>query len=414
MNAGRDGTTSDGRRRQIVFINAAHSLTHYSLLILPTAVLAMARPDGAFGAEYGPIVALATGMFVLYGVGSLPQGWLAAHVGRKHLMTVFFFGTGLSLAAAGLVAGPWALAAALAMAGLFAAIYHPIGTAMLVDAAGDRPGRAIGVNGVFGNFGVALAPIVTAFLAQQFGWRAAFLAPGLVCAALGIAWAREPAYDYAARRTARPFPAIPPALVRRAVIVLLLIAVVSGLVFNAFTLLIPKLMQERLASDPRLLPVVGTLAFLVTLCGALTQFTVGHLIDRTTLKRVFLPMALVLAPAMAALAFARGWSVLPLAGVVAAVIFGQVTVNETMTARYISPALRARMYSVRFFVGFLGSAAAAPLVGFLHERTGSLTAVTLVLSAFALITLACALLFPDRPEELEPELWAAHAPAAAE
>jgi hypothetical protein len=47
---------------------------------------------------------------------------------------------------------------------------------------------------------------------------------------------------------------------------------------------------------------------------------------------------------------------------VAAAIFGQVTLNETMTARYISPALRTRMYSVRFVVGFIGAAAAAPMV----------------------------------------------------
>src|ERR671927_67921 len=93
-------------RREIVLINAAHLLTHYSLLILPTAVLAMARPGGEFGSEYGPIVALATGMFVLYGVGSLPQGWLAARFGRKALMTAFFIGTGLSLVAAGFVSSP--------------------------------------------------------------------------------------------------------------------------------------------------------------------------------------------------------------------------------------------------------------------------------------------------------------------
>jgi predicted MFS family arabinose efflux permease len=145
----------------------------------------------------------------------------------------------------------------------------------------------------------------------------------------------------------------------------------------------------------------------VTLCGAATQFTVGRLLDRTTLKRIFLPLALILAPAMVALSFAQGWPVLPLAGIVAATIFGQVTVNETMTARYISPALRAKMYSVRFFVGFLGAAAAAPLVGFLHERTGSLNAAIVVLAGFALVTLACALFFPDRPEELRPELWSA-------
>jgi len=146
-------------RRQIVFINAAHCLTHYSLLILPTAVLAMARPGGAFGGEYGPILALATGMFVLYGAGSLPQGWLAARLGRRNLITAFFFGTGLSLIAAGLVRTPLALGISLAAAGMFAAIYHPIGTAMLVDAAGDKPGRALGINGVFGNLGVGLAPV---------------------------------------------------------------------------------------------------------------------------------------------------------------------------------------------------------------------------------------------------------------
>ncbi len=400
--------------RQIVFINTAHTFTHYSLLILPTAVLAMAAPGGLFGEAYGPILALATGMFVLYGLLSLPQGWLAQRVGRKPLMTAFFLGTGLCLIASAFAPGPWILAATLGGVGVFTAIYHPIGTTMLVEAAGDKPGRSIGVNGVFGNIGVALAPVVTAFMAAQFSWRAAFLVPGLLCTVVGLLWVRTPIVGGPAHRGARPFPTIPRALVRRAVLVLMLIAASSGLVFNAFTLLLPKLMQERLADTPNLLPVVGALAFLATLCGALTQFTVGRLIDKHTLKRVFLPISMVLAPAMAALSVAQGWLVLPLAGAVAASIFGQVTVNETMAARYISPELRARIYSVRFFVGFLGAAASAPVVSFLHERTGNLTAVTLVLAAFSVVTLACALFFPDRKEELAPELWAEALPVAAE
>lgn len=396
--------------RQIMFINTAHTLTHYSLLILPTAVLAMAVPGGPFGQSYGPILALATGMFVLYGLLSLPQGWLAQRFGRKALMTAFFLGTGGGLAAAGLAHSPMMLAGSLAVAGAFAAIYHPIGTTMLVEAAGDRPGRSIGVNGVFGNLGVALAPVVTAFLANQAGWRSAFIVPGLLCAAAGALWLRTPMAASADRTGGRPFPPIPRHLVRRAVIVLLLIATSSGLVFNAFTLLLPKLLEERLASNIGLLPLVGAAAFLVTLCGALTQFTVGRMIDRNTLKRVFLPVSVVLAPAMAALSFAQGWLVLPLAGLVAASIFGQVTVNETMAARYISPETRARIYSVRFFVGFLGAAAAAPVVAVLHERTGSLASVTLVLAAFSIVTLGCALFFPNRREELQPELWARSQP----
>jgi MFS family permease len=393
--------------RLIAFINAAHSVTHYSLLILPTAVLAMVAPGGRFGDVYGPVLALATGMFMVYGLFSLPQGWIAQRIGRPALMAVFFLGTGVSMAATAFAASPAMLAAGLAATGLFAAIYHPIGTAMLVDAAGDKPGRAIGVNGVFGNLGVALAPVMTAFLAHQAGWRAAFLVPGVACAALGLVWLRVKSPEAAVRRSARPFPEIPRHLVRRAVVVLLLIAVVSGLVFNAFTLLLPKLMQERLGGDPRMLPLVGTAAFLATLCGALTQFTVGRMIDRTTLKRVFLPVSVLLVPGLVGVSYAQGWLVLPTAALVAAAIFGQVTVNETMTARYISPALRTRMYSVRFFVGFLGAAASAPIVAWLYDRTGSLAAVTLVLAGFGVVTLGCALAFPDRKEELRPELWGA-------
>jgi MFS family permease len=402
--------------RQIVFINAAHWFTHYCLLILPTAVLGIAaqQPE-IFGDAFGPILALASGMFVLYGVLSLPMGWLAARIGRKALMVIFRLGTGASMLATGFVQSSVSLALALAATGAFAAIYHPIGTAMLVDVAGERVGRAVGINGVFGNFGVASAPVITAFATALLGWRWAFILPGIACLAWGLLYLREPDQDRTVRAGARPFPEIPAPVVRRAVVVLLLIAAVSGLVFNAFTLLIPKLMEERLASDPGMLKLVGLLAFLATICGAATQFTVGRAIDRMRIRQVFLPLALVPAPAFFVLSFAEGWVVVVLAGILAAAIFGQVTVNETMTARYIAPALRAKMYSVRFFVGFLGSAAAAPLIGWLHSATGSIAASVIVLGVFALVTLACAFAFPDRPEELAPERWApAPRPAAAE
>ncbi|WP_207538913.1 MFS transporter [Sabulicella rubraurantiaca] len=393
--------------RQIAFINAAHSLTHYGLLILATAVLAMTQQESArFGGEYGPILALGTAMFVVYGLGALPMGHLAAKFGRKALMVAFFLGAGGSLVLAGFATGPISLALGLAGFGAFAAIYHPIGTAIVAEAGGDRVGRAMGINGVFGNLGVALAPVVTAFLAATLGWRWAFVLPGLFSVAIGLLYMREPAYDaHKAGISARPFPVIPREVVRRAVLTLLLIAAVSGLVFNAFTLLLPKLMEERLADSPDLLPVVGMLAFLATICGGVTQYTVGRMIDRRTLKSVFMPLAMVLVPGLLALSFLQGWAVLPVSAIVAAAIFGQVTVNETMTARYVAPELRAKLYSVRFTIGFMGAALASPLVGFLHEATGNLALTMLVLAGVAGVTLLCSLFFPNRPEELRPELW---------
>jgi MFS family permease len=406
----------DAAKRQIVFVNAAHIFTHYGLLILATAVLAMVVQEGAtFGTVYGPILALGTGMFVVYGLGSLPMGWVAERTGRPALLLAFFLGTGAAMVAAGFAPGPWTLAAALFVMGAFSAIYHPIGTAMLVDAAGDRVGASVGVNGVFGNLGVALAPVVTAACSAWLGWRWGFILPGVLCFACGVAYWFNGLTDVAKAKAAqKPFPEIPPAVVRRAVVVLLSIATTSGFVFNGFTLLLPKLMEERLAGSPDLLPVVGVLAFAVTLCGGLTQFTVGRMIDRMTLKRVFLPLAIVQMPMLLVLTQVSGWPVLLLSALLCASIFGQVTVNETMTARYVAPALRAKLYSVRFSVGFLGAATASPIVGWLHDSAGGSAAVLAVLGVFGGVTLLGALFFPDRKEELRPELWAqAAAPAAA-
>lgn len=403
----------DAAKRQIVFVNAAHVFTHYGLLILATAVLAMVIQEGAtFGSIYGPILALGTGMFVVYGLGSLPMGWIAERTGRPALLLAFFLGTGAAMVACGFATGPWSLAIAMFVMGAFSAIYHPIGTAMLVDAAGERVGASVGVNGVFGNIGVALAPVVTGAVAAWFGWRWGFILPGLLCFGCGVLYWLNGLTDVAKAKAAqKPFPEIPRPIVRRAVIVLLCIATTSGFVFNGFTLLLPKLMEERLAGSPDLLPVVGLLAFLVTLCGGLTQFTVGRMIDRMTLKRVFMPLALVQMPILVALTQLHGWPVLLLSGLLCASIFGQVTVNETMTARYVAPALRAKLYSIRFSVGFLGAATASPVVGLLHDSAGGSAAVLAVLAVFGTVTLVGALFFPDRQEELRPELWEKARPA---
>jgi hypothetical protein len=71
--------------RQVCFVNAAHSFTHYGLLVLATAVLAIVQQDSArFGGEYGPILALGTAMFVLYGLGRCRwAGWPRGSAARR-------------------------------------------------------------------------------------------------------------------------------------------------------------------------------------------------------------------------------------------------------------------------------------------------------------------------------------------
>src|SRR5947209_8913982 len=169
-------------KRSIGFINWAHALDHYVMLIFPTVVIGL---EIVYGRSYAELIALGTPAFIAFGVFSLPAGWLGDHWSRRNMMALFYGGCGLSLAAAGLAPNLVMLAIALTALGMFAAIYHPVGTAMLIEQATLR-GRSLAFNGVCGNLGAAMAAGVTASLIAAFGWRAAFLVPGAIC--LATAW----------------------------------------------------------------------------------------------------------------------------------------------------------------------------------------------------------------------------------
>src|SRR6266513_695661 len=172
--------------RVISFVNAAHFIDHYSMLIFAAAVIVMGP---ALGMAYSELLPYATPGFVAFGAGSLLTGWLGDRWSRRHMMVIFFVGIGASMIAVGLVQTPLQLGAALLSIGLFASLYHPVGTAMIVSYA-ERLGREMGLNGVWGNLGVASSALVTGLVGQYLGWRYAFFIPGAVTVLIGIVFAQ--------------------------------------------------------------------------------------------------------------------------------------------------------------------------------------------------------------------------------
>lgn len=157
-----------------VFLNIGHFHTHMFMLLYPTVVLAL---EQALDRPYPALIVLSTAGFVAFGAGALPAGWLGDRWSRTGMMTVMFFGLALGGLITGLAQGPLGIAVGLTVIGAAAAIYHPVGIAMVVEGAGGRLGRRLGLNGVFGNLGVALAGLIAGTLADAFGWRWAFFGP---------------------------------------------------------------------------------------------------------------------------------------------------------------------------------------------------------------------------------------------
>jgi MFS family permease len=386
--------------RVIGFVNAAHFIDHYAMLIFAAAVIIMGP---ALGMSYSELLPYATPGFVAFGAGSLITGWLGDRWSRRHMMVIFFAGIGASMISVGFVQSPWQLGAALFAIGVFASIYHPVGTAMLVSYA-DRLGREMGLNGVWGNLGVASSALVTGLIGQYLGWRFAFIMPGIVTILIGAAFAALVVHeDRKGSRQAGAQARVAREHMWRVVVALFIVVIAISTTFNAVTVALPKLFAERLAgltSSPALL---GLIAAGVYVFGAMTQYTIGQLLDRHALKTVALPLSFVLAPF---LYLAASLSDVPLILVSIGIVmgaFGQVTVNDAMIGKYTAEEWRSRAYAVRYFIGFTAAGVSVGLVAWLYQQGGFVT----MLHAFAglcLFAIAAALMLP-------PEI---KVPAAAE
>jgi MFS family permease len=366
-NSTRQVVEERSARLSIGFINLGHAADHYVMLIFPTVVLGL---EVVYDRSYAELIALGTASFIAFGAFSLPAGWLADRWSRRNMMALFYGGCGLSLLAAAAAPSVMVLAAALAALGLFAAIYHPVGTAMLIEQATSR-GRSLALNGVCGNLGVALAAGITALLVTGLGWRAAFWVPGIVCLATAVVYLRlvpDERRKGLARGTVADVPLA--AWMAAAIFALFFVVAVSaGLVFNIITVALPKIMDERLGADVPLL-LVGGLATAVFVCGALAQLAVGRLVERFPPHILLAMIAVVQFLGVLWAAQAGGRMLIVALAVAMAAIYGQITVNDLVIARYTADAWRGRVYAVRYCVTFLVSGAAVSVIALLHGRGG--------------------------------------------
>jgi MFS family permease len=380
-------------RPHALLLNLAHLLDHFFMLIFPTAVLAISKE---WGLSFAQLLPLSLPAVALFGLGALPAGWLADHWSRRGMMTVFFFGIGAASVVAGLAQNPWQLGAALALIGVFAAIYHPVGIAMLTIGS-PRLGWTLGVNGVWGNLGLGVAALVTGLIVQYVGWRAAFIAPGLAAMGLGFAYlaASRGATNAASSKKAASVT-VPPGQMKRLVIVFLVAVVCNGMLFHATTVSMPKLFDERLAgvlAGEAGLGAIGAIIAVVYLIAAMAQLLVGSLIDRISLRTALLAVVALQAPLFLLAMSGTGWGLVAAAIGIMFFVFGQIPINDAMVARYTSDRWRARAYGLRYVASFLGSAGAVTLVSALHAG-GGFSQVFLALAGVALVALAAAALLP--------------------
>ena len=390
-------------RINFLFLNVGHFLDHLFVLIF--ASVAALRLTQEWTMDYGELIPYATPGFIAFGLFAIPAGWLADKWSREGMMTIFFIGIGASSIIASLAQSPLQIAAGLLLIGVFAAIYHPVGLAMVVHGR-EKTGIPLAINGVFGNMGVACAALLTGIMIDTVGWRTAFVLPGIISIVIGLCYggfvysgraqrASDARSGAAARKAAVGQLDIDRKTVIRVLSIVMFAAALGGLIFQSATFALPKILAERLAQMTGSATSVGSYAFIVFALAAFAQLAVGYLIDRHSARRVFATVAAVQAVLFALMYQLHGvWALVVALGFML-MVFGQIPITDVLIGRSTRSEWRSRVFSLKYIINFSVSASALPLIGWLHGGWG-FGALFAVLAVAATLILAAVLTLPSR------------------
>lgn len=388
-----------------LLLNAGHFLDHYFMLIFAT-VAALALSAG-WGLSYAELLPYGAPGFAAFALCALPMGMLADRWGRDRMMVVFFSGIGVASILTGCAQTPMQMGAGLLLIGIFGAIYHPVGLA-IVTARWKKTGMRLAVNGIWGNLGVGSAALITGVLIDLAGWRAGFMIPGLLSILVA------PVYLRVARGigSAAPAggaaiePARPGVPLWRILLCVYMTATVGSIVFQSTAVALPEIFEERLADLAGSVAsgfaalridsasIIGALAFLVFAMASLAQLVTGFMLDRVGARPTLALVTSVQILAFLVMPGLTGWPAFAVALGFMLGVFGQVPVNDFLIGTTASKLSRSRAFGARYMVSFLAFSAALPMIAVVQTNWGFDGLFRILALCAALILLGSRILLP--------------------
>lgn len=384
-----------------------HFVTHFNMLVFPAVVLPLV---GRLNLDMAHVIGLSFLMYLLYGFSSLPWGVAADRFGAKPFMSLFFLGAGLSaLLAAYWTDTPALFSLALAGMGLFTGIYHPAGLG-LVSKGMERMSLAMGYHGMFGNLGLALAPVLAGMLNYLWGPRAVYIATGtlnliglVLMLFLSLAEPESEAEISKARGNNNGL--------LQAFLILLVALALAGISYRGSTVVLPAYFElknqgilQALSGlwgkdiSPNL--VATTITSFIYLVGILGQYAGGVVAERYEPRHSYLAFHAFSMVAVFLMAVSHDVPLVLLALIYFFFLVGTQPIENTLVARFAPKRLHHSAFGIKGVVTFGVGSLAVKMVGGI-QTIWSIDAIFIALGIVSLVLLATILLLIQRTNARE-------------
>jgi MFS family permease len=371
------------------------------MLVFPAVVLPLV---GRLNLDMAHVIGLSFLMYLLYGFSSLPWGVAADRLGAKPFMSLFFLGAGLSaLFAAYWTDTPTLFSFALAGIGLFTGIYHPTGLG-LISKGVERMSLAMGYHGMFGNLGLALAPLLAGMCIWLWGPRAVYVTTGILnliglvlMLFLSLAEPESEAEITKAKGNNG---------VLQAFLILLVALALAGIAYRGSTVVLPAYFELKNQGilhavsglwgrdiSPNL--VATTITSFIYLVGILGQYAGGLVAERYEPRHSYLTFHAFSMVAVFLMAVSHDVPLVFLALIYFFFLFGTQPIENTLVARFAPKRLHHSAFGIKGVVTFGVGSLAVKMVGGI-QNTWNIEATFIALGIVSLVLLVTVLLLIQR------------------
>jgi len=387
-------------KKIIIFTSYCHFLSHFYMLIFPSLVIPLNK---YFDMPIPEVLSLGFLMYLLFGLGALPMGIVTDLWNGRRMLTLHLLGLGAFSLLAGAARQPTSLMMSLAFIGVFASIYHPAGMG-LISKGCTRRGYALGINGVFGNLGLGLAPIVTGIVTYWFGWRTIYIIFGAFVLFSSIILFLVP-IDETPVQTVESHTKGDKKHYMLYFALLCVCMMLAGFCFRGTSVVIPAYFEQTV---PFLNNILGNFSFIklsgtktlaataltsfVYFFGMLGQMTGGRFADKVDLRLGYFSFHLIALPFMVLM---TQFTNIPLLVFTMGYLFfalGMQPIENSLVARLTPEKLRSTSYGFKFIftfgVGSLSVFTAKQLIkhyGFVYVFWLQAVIIVLLLSAIGML-----------------------------
>ena len=169
-------------KETVALLSLSHFFCHVAILTYP-AILILIKDR--FHVDYETLGTVAGIYLFLFGAGSLPVGFIADKIKKKHILRIYLAGMSLFSFAAAVSTNFYVFSLSIIFMGLIGSIYHPVGLSMMSFIGSDKL-RAFAIHGIAGTLGVALSAGFAGILGYFLGYNFPYLILGIIFLSLFV------------------------------------------------------------------------------------------------------------------------------------------------------------------------------------------------------------------------------------